>query len=386
MTPVFTRKKQIVSAPVAVVTLAAAVLAAGCHGGKPYVAPPPLKSTAMPAKAALKPWDPSKTNMSAPSGMALVGLNQVFVALANLAPDFSPNGPGLLVALTPNTGATTVIDLAGSTAPAQHACSNASTVKADSGKLYVTCTGSFADPTGPGRALVEVDAATLAVTRLVAMPPNFQPDAVAVAADRIWLGGVGGRTLFAVDRRSFTVINPANPVNVPCTDQKFLYIPDLEVADRDLLVLCASSNGEIARLDPATGAFKDKAALSGQPAKLVPTGDGRIAVTNSTSVTVSLVTVGSGGMTSVPNAIALPKDSDLEGIAARNGFLYVVASGTPEVVKIDLNAPGGPKVVAAVATATGSLPLSIVPLDDNQAVVSNSGTGEVIGVNFSAAK
>jgi hypothetical protein len=115
------------------------------------------------------------------------------------------------------------------------------------------------------------------------------------------------------------------------------------------------------------------------------TGDGRIAVANSASATLSFVQVGQAGMTSVPNGLSLAADTDLEGIAARNGFLYVVASGTPEVVKIDLNAAGGATVVAAVPTANKSFPLSIVPLDDNQAVVSNSGTGEVIGVNFSSA-
>lgn len=384
MTLRFTRKQQaILPVPAAALALSIAAYLSGCGKGGPYVAPAPLKSTAMPSGAALKPWDATKINMSFPSGMALVGANQVFVALGNLAPDFSPNGPGLLVALTPNTGATTVIDLAGSIAPAEHACSEAGTVKADSGKLYVACTGSFANMTGPGRAVVEVDAATLSVTHLVAAPANFLPDAVAVTPSRIWLGNAAGHTLLAVDRNSFTVVGA--PLDVPCTDKVNSYISALEVFNGDLFALCGSSTGEIARFDSSTGAFKDKAALGGQPVKMTPTGDGRIAVANSTSLTVSFVTVGQNGMTSVPNGLSLPADSDLEGIAARNGFLYVVASGTPEVVKIDLNASGGPKVVAAVPTATKTFPLSILPLDDNQAVVSNSGTGEVIGVNFSAA-
>jgi hypothetical protein len=382
----FARKRTLVSPQAALAVVVVAAHLAGCHGG-PYVAPAPLKTTAMPSGLALKPWDATKVNASSPSGMALVGLNQVFVVLGNLA-GFAPNGPGLLVALTPNTGATAVIDLAGSIPPAEHACSNAGAVKADSGKLYVTCTGSWADMTGPGRAVVEVDVATLSVTHLVPVPANFLPDAVAVTADKIWLGNAATHTLVSVDRHTFAVVDgadPKNPLNVPCTDQANSYIPDLAVFNGDLFALCGSSTGEIARFDAATGAFKDKAALGGQPIKMTPTGDGRIAVANSTSVTISFVAVGPGGMTSVPNGFSLPGDSDLEGISARNGFLYVVASGTPEVVKIDLNAAIGPTVVAAVPTANKSFPLSIVPLDDNQAVVSNSGTGEVIGVNFSSA-
>jgi hypothetical protein len=380
----FARKKELVSAPAAFAAIVIAAHLAGCHGG-PYVAPAPLKTTAMPSGLALKPWDATMVNMSAPSGMALVGLNQVFVALGNLAPNFAPNGPGLLVALTPSTGASTVIDLAGSTAPAEHACSNAGAVKADSGKLYVACTGSFADMTGPGRAVVEVDAGALSVTHLVPVPANFLPDAVAVTPDTIWLGDTAGPNLLSIDRHTFAVVGGANPSNVPCTDQTTSYISDLAIFNGDLFVLCGSSTGEIVRFDPATGAFKDKAALGGGPVKMTPTGDGRIAVVNSTSVTVSFVTVGQAGMTSVPNGLSLPADSDLEGVAARDGFLFVVASGTPEVIKIDINAQGGPKVVAAVPTANKSFPQSIVPLDDNQAVVSNLMTGEVIGVNFSSA-
>ena len=243
----FARKKELVSAPTALAAIAIAAHLAGCHSG-PYVAPAPLKSTAMPSNLALKPWDTTQINMSFPSGMALVGLNQVFVALGNLGPNFSPNGPGLLVALTPNTGATTVIDLAGSTSPAEHACSQAGAVKADSGKLYVACTGSFAAMTGPGRAVVEVDAATLAVTHLVPVPANFLPDAVAVTPDKIWLGNSAGHNLLSVDRHTFALVDgadPNNPLNVPRTDQTNSYISALEVFNGDLFALCGSSTGEI---------------------------------------------------------------------------------------------------------------------------------------------
>jgi hypothetical protein len=56
------------------------------------------------------------------------------------------------------------------------------------------------------------------------------------------------------------------------------------------------------------------------------------------------------------------------------------------VQKIDLAAKDQTHlIVAEKPTGAGSGPYGILPLDDDQAVVTNNLTGEVVGVDFAAA-
>ena len=173
------------------------------------------------------------------------------------------------------------------------------------------------------------------------------------------------------------------PVAVNCTDTTFGYISDAAVYGGELFVLCGSnSNGEIVRLDAATGAFKDKKLVGAQPVKMTQLPDGRIAIVNSIANTVSFVTIAPTALTVAKDAIVLGAGADLEGVAFFDRYLFTVSSATQTVQKIDLAATGGPKIVAEVNTGNGSGPLSVVPLDANHAVVSASLTGKIVGVTF----
>jgi hypothetical protein len=374
-----------------VACLAATVFTA-C-GGK-VSAQAPVSSIALPVGTALKPWDTTKVNAASPAGMAAVSATQIYVALNNIDPtSYAPNGPGLLVGFNPYTGSTVTIDLAIDAtpiAPAERSCANSGVVKADSGKLYAACSGSYLSPTGSGRALVEVDPSTNLVSRILALPSSvsFLPYALAPASTKIWLGNSAGPSLASVDRTTWTLLDGAGAsqpqIAVNCTKQAAPlpppYISDAAVYGGELFVLCGSSAGEIVRLDAATGAFKDKALVGGQPVQMTQLPDGRIAVTNSTSSTVSFVTIAPGSLTVA--TIALSQTSDLEGVAFFGRYLFTVSSATQTVQKIDLAASGGPKIVSEANTGNNTFPLSVVPLDANHAVVSASLTGKIVGVNF----
>jgi hypothetical protein len=365
----------------------ATALIAAC-GGKATSAQAPVSSIALPSGAALKPWDTTKVNAASPAGMAAVSATQIYVALNNLGPSFSLNGPGLLVGFNPYSGSTATIDLAVATpvAPAERSCTNSGVVKADSGKLYAACSGSYGAPTGSGRAVVEVDPATNAVTGILALPSSlsFLPSTVAPASTKIWLGNFAGPTLVSVDRTTWALVDGASaPLAVNCTDTTFGYISDAAVYGGDLFVLCGSnSNGEIVRLNAATGAFKDKKLVGAQPVKMTQLPDGRIAIVNSVSGTVTFVTIAPAALTVAQDAIVISSGADLEGVAFFDHFLFTVSYATQTVQKIDLSAAGGPKIVAEVNTGNGSGPLSVVPLDASHAVVSASLTGKVVGVTF----
>ena len=363
----------------------------GACGGKTS-AQAPVSTIALPSGAALKAWDTTKVNAASPAGMAAVSTTQIYVALNNIDPaSYAPNGPGLLVGFNPYTGSTVTIDLAVATpiAPAERSCASNGVVKADSGKLYAACSGSYSTPAGSGRALVEVDPGTNAVTRILALPPSlsFMPYALAAASTKIWLGNAAAPSLASVDRATWALVDGASasqpPVAVNCTDTTFGYISDAAVYGGELFVLCGSnSNGEIVRLDAATGAFKDKKLVGAQPVKMTQLPDGRIAIVNSIANTVSFVTIAPTALTVAKDAIVLGAGADLEGVAFFDRYLFTVSSATQTVQKIDLAATGGPKIVAEVNTGNGSGPLSVVPLDANHAVVSASLTGKIVGVTF----
>jgi hypothetical protein len=378
--------------------LCCAALAAACgKGSHPYVAPAPQSHVALPATAAaLKAWNPTKQNTPYPTAMAQVANDQVFVVLDNFVADgsFTLNGPGIVAVVQPSTGNTTLIDLAGTIGPQpEHFCTNPAAIKAAGTKLYVACAGAFGATTTPGRALVEVDATSLAVTRTAAMPDGFSPDALAIADSKIWLGDENSGSLVSVDRTSFAVVDgadgshPAIALHCPSGDAN-VYVPDLVVAGGFLYALCGDfTSGSLERFDAASGALKDTALVGGGPAKMAATNDGRIAIGLSTSGKITLVTPSASGMTAAQGYFTL-NSSDLEGLAVRDNFLYVASpgsAGSPTAAKFDLHAAAGAAPVAQLGTGDGTNPQMVLPLDDDQAVVSNPGTGEIIGVKFVAA-
>ena len=348
-----------------------------------YTAPPPLKKTALPSGAALRPFAANNPTRAAPQGIAAGPGGSAFIALTNLDANYGPGGPGLLVRLQPETGAQTVISLGGAD---DHACTNAGVVKNDNGLLVAVCSGGFSG-TG-GRLVVEVNPQTNAVARSQTPPAGVQPSSVAVAASKVWVGDFSLPRLYSLSRSDFSVADGADAahklIDLPCPGA-YSYVADLLVVGGSLFALCGATDGIIVRLDATTGAVKDSVGVGGQPVALAATGDGRVAVTNSTSDQLSLVTPGAT-LTAQVNAVPFSKSATLSDVKARGQFLYTVTSGTNAVQKIDLAAKDQAHlIIAEQPTGAGSAPYGILPLDDNQAVVTNNLTGEVVGVNFAAA-
>ena len=95
---------------------------------------------------------------------------------------------------------------------------------------------------------------------------------------------------------------------------------------------------------------------------------------------MALVTVSPAGMTAT--RFPLPGSSDLEDVAARNQFLYLVSAATQTVVKVDLGAAGGFKVADSRSVSPNTDPTRIVMLDDDVGIVCDYLSGNVIGVRF----
>lgn len=363
-----------------ILLLAAAVLAA-C-GGSQKAPPPPLPSIALPSGAQLKPFSSTPTSPR-PSAMVALG-GQVYVALANLDASFNPGGPGLIVGVVPSTGAQSIADLGG------EQCTNVGFLGTDGAGIFASCTGSYADLSG--RQIVEVDPVAGAVTRRVAasaLPSAFQPGPIAVAATKIWVGATGfaGASLISIDRATFALVDGGDaahpPIQVPCTspNNKFFAVGGLLVVVGDLFALCEAKDGFIARFDAATGALKGSPQIvGGVPVALALTGDGRIAVADSVSSEIALVTAAESGLSIARSAI--PSSTDLEDVAARNQFVYVVNSSAKTVVKVDIS--NGFQIVdsRSVASAPSSNPNRIVLVADDVAMVSDYETGKLISVRF----
>lgn len=359
---------------------AAATLAA-C-GGSHTAPPPPLPSIALPTGAQLKPFSPTPTSPR-PSAMVALG-SQLYVALANLDANFNPGGPGMIVGVVPSTGTPSIVDLGGAQ------CTNVGFLGTDGARLFASCTGSYSDLSG--RQVVEMDPVAGAVTRRVpatALPSGFQPGPIAVAATKIWVGatGFGGASLISIDRAGFAVVDGADaahpPIQVPCmsANNTSFAVGGLLVMGGDLFALCEAKDGFIARLDAATGALKGTPAIvGGVPVALALTGDGRIAVADSVSSEIALVTAAPSGLSITRNAI--PSSTDLEDVAARHQFVYVVNASAKTVVKVDVS--NGFQIVdsRSVASAASSNPNRIVLLADDVGVVSDYETGKLIAVRF----
>ena len=345
------------------------LLACGSSG---HSGPPTVDSVALPSGAALEPY-PGATPLPRPEGMALSNGN-VFIALSNLDSTFAVSGPSLLAEYVPSSGSTTLIDLGGADGKQ---CKSAGFVRESNGLLYAVCGGDFND--GSGTALVEVNPEAHAVTRRVAIPTS--PAGVAAGPSRFWVGDAFGGNVYAIDKTSFTVV--AGPIVIPCPSTgTFTTTNDVLVSGGDLYALCSNNTGGVlSRLDAITGAFKMQADAGPTSVAIADIGDGRLAIASGADNSLRIVTVTASALNvQVFATVFVGATATLQDIRARGQLLYTVASGSNTVQKIDLNASGGPKVVAEANTGTGANPWNIVPLDDNDAVVSNLGTNNLVKV------
>jgi len=362
------------------------LVAAAC-GGK-YQAPPPVASIALPDGSQLKPYDPAKPGKARPQGMAEAA-GRVYVTLTNQR-DANPApvnaGPGFLAAFVPSTGAITLIDLGGSDGMQ---CQNPGSVRTSAdGYLYANCSGNFSG-TDAARAIVEVNPLSNTVTRRAIIPNGRAPNGVAAAARKIWTGDAlafsGPPTVFSIDRTSFTADATA-PVPVDCQKSTYAYVADVMTIGGDVYALCGSDiSGELYRLDPDTGAVKAHTTVGPIPTELAGLDDGRIAVVNAGDNTISLVTP-SGGTLTAQKVLTLTHVDTLQDVRAFGHILFTVATVTNTAQRIDLDAQGGPKVIAEASFGEGAGPWNILPLDDTQAIVSNRGTNTIAAANWVTAK
>lgn len=374
----------------ALAALPAALLTLAACGGDTYQALPPLKKIALPSGAALRPWDPAKPTRAAPQVMAAGPGGSAFISLTNLDAGYQPGGPGMLVRLQPNTGAQVIIPLGGAD---DRGCTNSGILKNEGGMLLAVCAGGYGSAQA-GRAVVEVDPVANVLKRTQPAPAGVQPSAVAVASHKVWVGTSAPTQVYSLDKTSFAIADGADAAHpaiaVRCdTDAKpaaFAYLSDLLVVGGDLFALCGADDGYLVRMDSSTGALKgDKVLVGAQPVALALTGDGRIAVSNSVSGTLTLVTIGPSSLTVARDAITLGTTSGLQDLRARGNFLYTVTSFSNSVQKLDLAAKDPLKpVVSERPTGDNTGPYGILPLDDDQAIVTNNLTDEVAGINFKA--
>ena len=94
-------------------------------------------------------------------------------------------------------------------------------------------------------------------------------------------------------------------------------------------------------------------------------------------------TAGDFELTANNKALTFPDGTSLlQDIRARDNFLFTVASGSNSAQKIDLAAKGGPKIVTAASFGDGSNPYNILPLDDDQAIVTNRQTNSIAAAQW----
>jgi hypothetical protein len=358
------------------------LLVAAC-GGK-YQAPPPVASIALPDGSQLKPYDPANPGKARPQGMAQAA-GRVYVTLSNQRDTGSAPvnaGPGFLAAFNPSDGNVTLIDLGGADG---HQCQNPGFVRTSAdGYLYSPCSGNFSG-TDVARAIVEVDPLANAVRRRAAIPNGRVPNGVAVTPTRIWTGDAFTTTVFSIDRATLAA-DPTAPVPVDCPKTVFNYVADVMTIGGDVYALCASDiSGELYQLAPDTGAVKAHVTVGANPTELTGLDDGRIAVVNANDSTISLVTP-SGGTLVAEVILTLAHSAALQDIRAFGRVLFTVASSTNTAQRIDLDAQGGPKVVAEANFGDGAGPYNILPLDDTQAIVSNRGTNTIAAANWVTVK
>src|SRR6266446_1893704 len=367
----------------AVKRIALLLLVAAC-GGK-YQAPPPVASIALPDGSQLNPYDSTKPGKARPQGMAAAA-GRVYVTLSNQrdTDTFPVNaGPGFLAAFNPSSDKVTLIDLGGTDG---HQCQNPGFVRASAdGYLYSPCSGNFSGTDG-ARAIVEVDPLANVVTRRAAIPDGRVPNGVAATANKIWTGDAFTTTVFSIDRKTFAA-DPSAPVAVDCAKSKFSYVADVMTIRGDVYALCASdTSGELYRLDPDGGAIKSHTTVGPNPTELAALDDGRIVVVNAGDNTLTVVTA-SGVTLSASKVLTFSSQTAaLQDVRAFGRTVFTVASGSNTAQRIDLDAQGGPKVVAEANFGLGAGPYNILPLDDMQAIVSNRGTNSIAAANWVTVK
>jgi len=325
--------------------------------------------------SALRPWNPANPTRAAPAVLASGPGGSAFVSLTNLDDSFTPGGPGMLVRVQPETGGTTVILLGGAD---DHACTNSGVVRNDGDRLLAVCAGSFSAEELRGRAVVEVAPATNAPLRIASPPAGFPALVRGGGPHKIWVGDFGSARLYSLDpshvsRSSTARTARIHPSSLPCP-ASLTYVADLLVHGNDLFALCGAETVYLVRLDPESGAVKgDKVLVGAQPTAMTVTGDGRLAVVNSVSGTLTMVTIGTRNLTGRGELLLVRQERALQDVRARGQFLYTVASATNTVQKVDLSVTDPAKMlVAEVNTGDGSNPWNILPLDDDQAIVSTS--------------
>lgn len=351
-------------------TLAAAL--AACGGDKAPVPPTPV---ALPDGSQLKPYDATQPGQARPQGIALAG-GRVFITLSNQRDTATAPvnaGPGFLAEVAASSSSVTLIDLGGTDG---HRCQNPGTVRASAdGKIYASCSGDFSG-SDPARAIVEVDAASNTVTRRANIPDGRVPNGAAVTTTKIWTGDSFTSQVFSIDRQSFVADSTAPvPIDCPKGAHGFTYVPDLLAVGNTVYALCASdTSGVLYRLDGVTGQIQAQAAVGAGPTELAPLDDGRIAVVNTLDNTVWLVTPSGNTLSSQKVFTFAGQTSALQDIRAVGHILFTTASGSNTAQRIDLDAPGGAKVVSEVNLGTGAGPWGILPLNAVDAIVTNRGT------------
>jgi len=355
------------------------LLLAAC-GGR-YKAPPAVASVPMPSGAQLKPWDPEHPGLARPMGIAQLN-GKAYVALGNYDAGYMPRGPGLLASFVPSTGQVSLIDLGGT---GGKQCISPGWVRTGGDRLYVTCSGDF--NSGAGTAIVEVDPSGQgSATRRFAT--STSPAGVAATSSRIWFGDAFKGAVYALDRDSFTAAG--GPVSIACPlEGTYQTVNDVAIVGGDLYALCSNSvGGVLNRLESTTGSSKGTVQVGPVAAAMVETGDGRIAVVSGADNKLRLVTI-SGNQLSVATAYTYGgQTSTLQDVRALDQFVFTVASGTNTVQKIDLSAKGGAALVdeESVGSCDSSgvcpTPWNILPLDDDQALVTNQGSSTVVAVKW----
>jgi hypothetical protein len=207
------------------------------------------------------------------------------------------------------------------------------------------------------------------------------PSGFAEGPTRFWFGDGAAGQVFAIDKTSFTIAGPF-PIACPTTGT-FVTTGDVLVAGGDLYALCSNNTGGIlTRLDATTGAEKTHADVGPTAVEMADMGGGRLAVVSGADGGLRIVTVRASALSVQAFFPFASATATLQDVRARGNFLYTAASGSNTVQKIDPNASGGPKVIAEVNVGANASPWNILPLDDDDALVSNLGTNNLAKVTW----
>jgi hypothetical protein len=185
-----------------------------------------------------------------------------------------------------------------------------------------------------------------------------------------------------MDSTTFAV---GSPQSLGCTGN-FSYVPAMLAVGNDLYTFCSATDGYLVRLDATTGAQKGDQVLVGvSPIALALTYDGRIAVVNSRSGTLTLVTPSASSMAVAKDILQFQNSTDLEDVKALDQFLYVMSAGTQNIIKVQLSGATATIIDAVNVNPAGdanSNPNRLEVLDDTTAIVADSGLNRMVGVLF----